>query len=300
MTRILVTGGEGQVGFELRRWRWPDGVTIVAPTRGELDLADASRVAAFVAAGGFSAIVNTAAYTAVDAAEGDAARAFAVNASGPAALADAARAADIPLVHVSTDYVFDGCACTPYEIDAPLDPINVYGASKAAGELAVRLGQPRSAIVRTSWVVSARRSNFVRTMLRLGQERESVRVVADQHGAPTFAADLSDALATVALRMIADRDAPTGLFHFSNAGQTTWRDFAQAIFAAAAAHGAKTPTVEAIGTADYPTPARRPAYSALSTRRIEEAYGITTRPWREGLPALVGEILAGAPLESKT
>ena len=295
MTRILVTGGEGQVGGELKRRAWPEGVEIVAPTRAELDLADAAAIGPYVADGDFDAVINPAAYTAVDKAESEVAQAFAINALAPAALADAARAADIPLVHVSTDYVFRGDASAPYETDAEIDPIGIYGASKAAGELAVRLGHKRSAIVRTAWVVSARRANFVKTMLRYGAERDVMRVVADQHGAPTFAADLAEALATVALGMISDKDAPTGVFHFSNAGATTWHGFAQAIFEAAAARGGKTPsTLEAITTADFPTPARRPAYSVLSTRRIEEAYGVVPPPWRDGLPGLVAEIMEQA------
>jgi len=291
MTRILVTGGAGQLGHALRVRAWPQGVALIAPPRAELDVTDGKAVAAYVAAGGFSAIINAAAYTAVDRAEDEPTQAFAVNALGAAALAEAARAAEVPLVHVSTDYVFGGDATEPYETDAAIDPINVYGASKAAGELAVRSTCPRSAIVRTSWVVGARGSNFVRTMLRLAADRAHVRVVADQHGAPTLAADLAETLAAVALRMIADRDAPQGVLHFANQGLTSWHGFAQAIFADAAALGAKVPTLEGITSDDYPTPARRPAFSGLSTQRIEREYGIMPRPWREGLPALVADIL---------
>lgn len=292
MTRILVTGGGGQVGRALRDRAWPAGVTIAAPTRAELDVTDTAAVAAYVAGGNFACVINAAAYTAVDRAESEVAEAFAANALAPAALGQAARAADIPLIQLSTDYVFRGDAEAPYETDAAIDPINVYGASKAAGEFAARLACPRSAIVRTSWVVSARRTNFVRTMLRLGRERDSLSVVADQRGAPTLASDLAEALQAIALRMIADRGAPTGAFHFANAGVTTWHGFAQAIFAEAEARGERVPkTVEAIATADYPTPARRPLWSALSTRRIEREYGVIPRPWRDGLPALVAEIL---------
>lgn len=294
MTRILVTGGQGQVGFELCKRAWPEGVEIVAPGRRDLDLCDAGAVKAFVADREIAAIINPAAYTAVDKAETEIAAAFAVNAVAPAALAEAARAAGVPLVHVSTDYVFDGTASAPYEVDAPINPVGVYGASKAAGEFAVRLGAPRSAVVRTAWVVSARRANFMRTMLRVGQEREVVRVVGDQHGAPTFAADLADALATIALRMMTDEAAPTGVFHFTNKGVTTWKDFAAAIFAIATERGLKTPRLEGITTADYPTPARRPGYSALSTRRIEEAYGVRPKPWADGLGALVDASLENA------
>lgn len=291
MRRILVTGGTGQVGLELTRRTWPEGVEIVAPGRAELDLTDQAAIAAYVVGGGFAAVINAAAYTAVDRAESEKAEAFALNELAPAALADAAGSAGIPLVHVSTDYVFRGDADAPYETDAAIDPINFYGASKAAGEAAVGVGCPRSVIVRTAWVVGPNRTNFVRTMLRLADGRETIRVVADQRGAPTLAADLADALATIALRTVSDERAPAGLFHFANAGETTWADFAEAIFAEARERGAKVPRVERITTADYPTPARRPAYSRLSTSRIERDYGIVPRPWRDWLPGLVAEIM---------
>jgi dTDP-4-dehydrorhamnose reductase len=248
-------------------------------------------VKAFLGAAKVDAVINCAAYTTVDKAEAEIAAAFEANALAPAALAEATRDAGLPLVHVSTDYVFDGTGEGPYEVDAPVRPIGVYGASKAAGEYAVRLGNPRSAIVRTAWVVSARRTNFVKTMLRYGQQRDVMRVVDDQRGAPTFAADLAEALAAVALRMTSDREAPTGLFHFSNDGPTTWHGFAAAIFEDAAAKGLKTPKLEPIATADYPTPAKRPANSLLSTARIARDYGVTPRPWRDGLPALIDDIL---------
>ncbi|MDQ6437388.1 dTDP-4-dehydrorhamnose reductase [Mesorhizobium sp. LHD-90] len=272
--------------------RWPEEVGIVAPARGELDLCDANAVGRLIADHAVSAIINAAAYTAVDKAEKDVAAAFAANTLIPAALAQATCLAGIPLIHISTDYVFDGNATGAYEVDAPLNPLGVYGASKAAGEWAVRLGNPRSAVVRTSWVVSARRSNFVRTMLRLGFERDVVRVVQDQHGSPTLAADLAEALSVITMRMIADRHAPTDVFHFTNEGPTTWHDFAAAIFATCREAGYPVPKLEAIGSADYPTPARRPANSVLSTARIERDYGLKPASWRERLPMLVREILS--------
>jgi dTDP-4-dehydrorhamnose reductase len=288
---VLVTGGAGQVGHELASRPWPAGVEILAPERARLNVADADTVSAFLAAAKVDAVINCAAYTAVDKAETEIAAAFEANALAPAVLAEATLKADIPLVHVSTDYVFDGTREGPYEVDDPVRPIGVYGASKAAGEYAVRFGNPRSAVVRAAGVVSARRTNFAKTMLRYGQEREVVRVVDDQRGAPTLAGDLAEALATIALRLIADRDAPTGLFHFSNAGPTTWHGFAAAIFDAARAKGLKTPRLEPIATADYPTPARRPANSLLSTARIARDYGVRPRPWRDGLPRLIDDIL---------
>jgi dTDP-4-dehydrorhamnose reductase len=294
MTVILVTGGSGQVGHELVARSWPAGVEIVAPSRAELDLTDLSATKAFLADRKVDAVINPAAYTAVDKAETDVAAAFETNALVPAVLAEGTRDAGVPLIHVSTDYVFDGTGSEPYEVDAPVRPLGVYGASKAAGEYAVTLGNPRSAVVRTAWVMSARRSNFVKTMLRYGQERDVMKVVADQHGAPTFAADLADALATITLRMMADKGAPTGVFHFSNDGGTTWHDFAAAIFDVAKAKGLKTPKLEPIGTTDYPTPARRPANSLLSTARITRDYGVRPRPWRDGLPQLIDDILRTA------
>lgn len=291
MSVIMITGGSGQLGRALKRRAWPDGVRIVAPWRGELDLSDAAAVSGYLEATGASAVINAAAYTAVDKAETDRAAAFRGNAFVPAALAEAAAGAGAALIHVSTDYVFDGSKTGPYEVSDLVAPINVYGASKAAGELAVRSIQPRSAVVRTSWLVSPDGANFVTTMLRLARERDVLRIVADQRGAPTIAADLADALAGVALRMIADEAAPTGVFHAANDGATDWAEFAQAIFGAAAAHGIKAPTVEPISTQDYPTPARRPKNSVLSTARLARDYGLKLRPWREALPGLVEEML---------
>lgn len=291
MTVVLVTGAAGQVGLELQRRSWPEGVRIAAPARAALDLGDPAAVGAYLAGNDVSAVINAAAYTAVDKAETDVAAAYHGNALVPAALAQATREHGVPLVHVSTDYVFDGSGVGAYGVDDPIRPLSVYGASKAAGEWAVRMGNPRSAVVRTAWVVSPHRGNFVKTMLRLGGERDALNVVADQHGAPTIAADLADALGVIALRMIEDADAPTGVFHFTNAGPTTWHGFAAAIFEAAAAQGRTAPALTPITTADYPTPARRPANSLLSTDRIEQAYGVTPRPWTVALPPLVAEIL---------
>ncbi len=291
MTRILIAGGSGQLGRALIAHPWPDGVTTVAPTRRELDVADADAVKAWLRASPVSAVINAAAYTAVDRAEIEIAAAFAANALGPAALAEGARAAGAPLVHVSTDYVFAGDGSAPHEVDAAVAPLNVYGASKAAGELAVSLGQPRSAIVRASWLVDAGRSSFVAAMLRLARERPVARVVDDQHGAPTIATDLAAALATIALRMAADEAAPAGLFHFANEGDTTWHGFAAAIFAELAARGIETPRLETISSADYGAPARRPKNSRLSTARIRRDYGVIPRPWASALPGLIDGLL---------
>jgi dTDP-4-dehydrorhamnose reductase len=291
LRQVLVTGGAGQVGRELARLGWPAGYEVRTPTRAELDLGNVAAIETAIAPGRWAAVINTAAYTAVDRAESEPTAAWAANALGPAALAQACRRADVPLVHVSTDYVFDGSKSGAWEVDDPVGPLGAYGASKLGGELAIASSGVRHAIVRTAWVVGAHGSNFVKTMLRLGQERDELRVVADQRGGPTAAGDLAAALATLAVRMAEDRDAPAGLFHFSNDGATSWFDVAQAVFDGAAARGLRVPRLHAIGTADYPTPARRPANSLLSTARIRAEYGITPRPWREALDDLLDELI---------
>jgi dTDP-4-dehydrorhamnose reductase len=235
-------------------------------------------------------VINGAAYTAVDKAETDVVTAWAVNALAPAAFGEACATAGIPIVQVSTDYVFDGNREGAWEVGDPVGPLGVYGASKLGGELAVRTSGARHVIVRTAWVVSAHGNNFVKTMLRVGAERGTMRVVGDQHGSPTSAADLAAALMTITLRLAADADAPTGTFHFSNAGATTWAGFASEIFAQSAANGGPSAAVEPITTAEYPTPARRPANSLLSHAAIREGYGIEPRPWQTALSDIIKEL----------
>lgn len=294
MATILVTGGQGQLGLELSAYGWPAGVTILTPTRAELDIADPASVSAYFEANPIDAVINGAAYTAVDKAESEIGAAFAGNAMGPALLAEATKGRHIPLVHVSTDYVFDGSKPDVYLESDPVAPLGVYGASKEAGEQAVRTGNPRSVILRTAWVVSRHRQNFVKTMLRVGAERPLLRVVDDQRGCPTAAADLAVASATVALRMIEDSAAPTGTYHFVNAGETTWCGLARHVFAVAAGCGQKTPEVEAITTDQYPTPARRPANSRLSTLNLTRDYGIVPPDWQGAIGDIVRQ-LATAP-----
>ncbi|HWW26102.1 MAG TPA: dTDP-4-dehydrorhamnose reductase [Caulobacter sp.] len=287
---ILVTGGAGQVGSELQSYAWPEGVRVLAPARSELDLTDAASVSAWFSAHPVAAVINPAAYTAVDRAETEVGAAFAANALAPALLAGATRAAGVPLVHVSTDYVFDGQDDGFNTEDAPVAPLGVYGASKLAGELAVRSGNPRSVIVRTAWVLSVHRTNFLKTMLRLAGDRDRISVVADQFGCPTSARDIAQALATITLRMISDSAAPTGVYHFVNAGETSWSGLAQEIFAQSARHGGAFAEVTPIATADYPTPARRPANSRLSTTKITADYGVVPRPWRDAVAEIVEEL----------
>ena len=292
MRQVLVTGGTGQVGLDLARLSWPADVTVRFPQREELDLTSSASIGAYFAAHRLDCVINTAAYTAVDAAEDDVATAFLVNAQGPAWLAEAAGKAGVPMIHVSTDYVFDGALDRPYREDDPTGPTSAYGASKLAGELAVRAANPRSAILRTAWVIGVHRANFLKTMLRLGAQRRELAVVADQIGCPTGSADIAVALQLMALRMMDDRAAPRGIYHFVNAGQASWYELAQAIFDRAAEYDGPKPQVRPISTSEYPTKARRPSNSRLDTGKIERDFGIKPRPWQDILDSIVGELLA--------
>lgn len=287
---ILVTGGAGQVGLELLAANWPTHVTLHAPDRAELNLEDAGSVARLFSARPYAAVINSGAYTAVDRAETEVATAFAANAMGPAQLADATRAAGIPLIQVSTDYVFDGSGEGEYDEDGAVAPLGVYGASKLAGEFAVLTGNPRSVVMRTAWVVSQHRANFIKTMLRLAVDRPTLRIVDDQSGCPTSARDIAEALKTITLRMIADEDAPRGVFHFVNAGSTTWAGLAREVFALSQARGGPSAEVEGITTAEYPTPARRPGNSRLCTRKIERDYEIVPRPWEAAVSEIMDQL----------
>lgn len=287
--RILMIGGSGQLGRELAAMRWPDNFAVVAPARAAADITDRKAIAAILADGDWAAAINVAAFTAVDAAEEAVAETFATNALGPAILAEETRRRGVPLIHISTDYVFDGAKPTPYGEDDATNPLGVYGASKLAGEAAVRTGNPRHVIVRTSWLCGRYGKNFVRTMLRIAEMRDTVRVVDDQRGTPTAAPDLAGALIRIATSPdIRDR---AGTYHFANRGETTWCGFARRIFADSAARGGPSAAVEAITTADYPTPARRPPNSRLSTDRIESDFGIVPRAWEDALADVVDILL---------
>jgi dTDP-4-dehydrorhamnose reductase len=282
MNPILVTGGTGQVGTALRQAAGRFGAEIVAPGRDELDLTSSCALDAFMAKRDWAAVINAAAYTAVDKAESEPDLAAAVNAVAPELLASVTGARGLRLLHVSTDYVFDGSKDGFYAEDDPVAPLGVYGASKEAGERGVRAGNPDHIILRTAWVVSPWGHNFVKTMLRLSAERKQLRVVDDQHGCPTSAIDIADALLT-----IATKGGPAGTYHFVNAGEASWCDLARFVFDRAGMDVA----VEAITTADYPTPARRPANSRLSTEMLQRTFGISPRPWQDAVGETVDMIL---------
>jgi dTDP-4-dehydrorhamnose reductase len=288
--RILLTGGSGQVGTEFKRVA-PAGWSVDAPLRSELDLANPQSIVAAVARGGWDLIVNSGAYTAVDKAEDDVVGAWQSNAVGPAVLAREAAKAGIPLIHVSTDYVFDGSKTSPYVESDTVHPIGVYGASKTAGEIAVRSAGGRNLILRTAWVVSSHGNNFVKTMLRLGAERPLLRVVNDQHGTPTPAREIAKTLVQIAPDLIAGKGAGE-TYHFVSGGEGTWFDLAQHVFDIAGSKGAKRPDLEPIPTSQYPTPAKRPANSRLATAKIQQDFGVAPHPWRDAVSEVVEELLS--------
>ncbi|HEY0641580.1 MAG TPA: dTDP-4-dehydrorhamnose reductase [Pseudonocardiaceae bacterium] len=283
MTALLVTGARGQLGTDLLAAAAAAGVTAHGLGSDELDVTDAQRVrdtvTAFAAAHPDAVVVNAAAHTAVDAAETDADRAYAVNAVGPGLLSAACAEHGVPIVHVSTDYVFPGTASAPYEVDAPTGPRSVYGRTKLAGERAVLSASVRGYVVRTAWVYGATGSNFVKTMARLESAHETVTVVDDQHGSPTWSADLAAGL--VELALATDR-VPPGVLHCTNGGATTWYEFARAVFAEL---GADPERVRPCSSDAFARPAPRPAYSVLSPTAWAEAGLTPLRPWRDALAA---------------
>jgi len=298
--RLLLLGGDGQVGHELRRSLAALGEVVTTTRSGRLaedgsacetlDLAQLDSIEPLLRRVRPDHVVNATAYTAVDRAESERELAFAINAQAPERLARLCAADGIGLIHYSTDYVFDGSGTRPYLETDPTGPISVYGQSKLAGEEGIRASGADHLILRTAWVYATRGHNFLRTMLRLGGEREELRVVADQHGSPTPAWLLADAAAQVLRQGLKE----SGVRHLVAGGQTSWHGFADAIFEEALARGliARRPRVEAIGTADYPTPARRPAYSVLDSGRLQSEYGLDVPHWRAALAATLDRPVA--------
>jgi len=298
--KLLVLGANGQVGFELLRSLAPLGEVLATTRSGQLpdgrtciaaDVSDLASLPALVAGAGADIVINATAYTAVDKAESEPALAHRINAEAPAVLATACAAAGSHLVHFSTDYVFDGEGSRPYREDDATAPLGVYGASKLAGERAVRDSGVDHRIFRLCWVYGARGGNFLLTMLRLARERDHLRVVADQLGAPTAAHRIADAVA----QSLARQPAASGTWHLSAEGQASWHEFAAAIFSGAVGRGllASAPTLEAIPGSAYPTPARRPGYSRLDTSRFQRDFGLRLGDWREGLDEVLDDLAGG-------
>lgn len=286
--RIVIIGAQGQVGSELTRRAPALGYEALAWDQAELDITDAAAVDQALATSGADLVINAAAYTAVDKAEQEPERAFAVNRDGSAHLAAACNRLQIPLLHISTDYVYDGRKPGPYVEDDPTAPLGVYGESKLAGDEAVRRLLPRHLILRVSWVFGTDGNNFVKTILRLAREREELRIVADQRGCPTYAGDIADVLLELAGRISAiDAGKLWGTYHYCGQPATTWHGFTEAIVEEARySETLPVQTIVPIATADYPTPAARPANSVLDCAKLTARLGIQPRPWREGLKAM--------------
>lgn len=286
--KVFITGAHGQVGLALQRQASMRGWQMMAVDRDDLDITDANAISAAVGRYSPDAVINAAAYTAVDGAEARSDISYAVNRDGPANLAAACARLDIPLVHYSTDYVFDGTKEDAYAEDDPVAPLGVYGASKLAGEQAVHSACTKYLILRTSWVFSAHGHNFVKTMLRLGKEHGQLQVVADQYGKPTSAAEL----ARLTGEILEKAEGRWGIYHAAQPPVTSWHGFAEAIFAEAHRQGIELKVTEvlALTTAEYPTPARRPANSALNCEHLEASFGLIIRPWQESLAEVIGEL----------
>jgi dTDP-4-dehydrorhamnose reductase len=277
--RILLTGAQGQVGHELAALLPAHG-DVVAADRAALDLAQPDAIVAVMRDVRPDLVINAGAYTAVDAAERDSTSAFAVNARAPQILAEEAKRSGALLLHYSTDYVFDGSATTPYGEDAPVAPLNVYGQSKLEGERAIAASGAHALVLRTSWVYGLRGRNFLLTIRRLAAERDELTIVADQTGTPNWARALAVATTALVAQGLPYLTERAGLYHFSSTGATTWHGFAAAIVG-----DAPKPRVTPIATADYPTPARRPAYGVLATTRFHDTFGFALPPWRDALAA---------------
>lgn len=284
--KILVTGGSGQLGHEVLKLLRGTAHEVIAPARAELDLLAPESIGAVIAQQRPDQVINCAAYTAVDRAESESQAAFTVNRDAAGALATAVAATGGRMLQVSTDFVFDGKQTRPYREEDTTAPLGVYGSSKLAGEQAVLAALPRAVVLRTAWVYGAHGHNFVKTMLRVAGEGKPLRVVNDQVGTPTWAADI----ARVILRLI-DTDA-SGVLHYTNAGQTSWHGFAAAILEEAQALGfpVLTRAAEPISTSGYPTPAQRPAWSVLDTGRIERLLSLDIPYWRDSLVLMLKEL----------
>jgi len=289
--KILLTGANGQLGREIRRHARQPSQIIYPLTRGQMDISSPDSVTKAFRDNKPNLVINAAAYTQVDQAETDAVSAYRVNRDGPGLLAVQCAKANIPLIHISTDYVFDGMKGAPYTESEHISPIGVYANSKAQGETLVG-NAPKHIIIRTSWVYGFYGNNFVKTMSRLGRQKSNIGVVADQFGCPTAAGDLAQVILAIAHEIADEKFAQWGCYHFCGAGATTWYDFAQAVFKIARRFGYEpAPTITAITTDQYPTAARRPPYSVLDCTRLIRTFDISPAPWQSSLEPVVKEIM---------
>ncbi len=290
--RVLVTGAQGQVGYELLK-RAPAGFSVFGYGSQNLDVSDDEQVQAVFETLKPELVINAAAYTAVDKAEADVERAYAVNADGVGFLAAAAERRGIPLLHISTDYVFSGGGDKPYTPDDVTAPTGVYGLSKLLGETQLLEHCSRHLVLRTSWVFGAHGNNFVKTMLRLGRDRDTLSVVADQHGGPTSAGSIADTLWALASIFQREGRLEWGVYHYSGFPACTWYDFANEIFTQAVSLGLleKSPDVNAITTAQYPTPAKRPQWSVLDCQKLANAYGLLPKSWVQELQPVLQQLV---------
>ncbi|MBV8226828.1 MAG: dTDP-4-dehydrorhamnose reductase [Verrucomicrobia bacterium] len=290
--RIAVTGRQGQLARALDEAAEALNVEIVRLGRPQLDLAELETIEPALKAAEPDIVVNAAAYTAVDKAEQEAAIANLINGTSAGLVAEVARALAVPIIHLSTDYVFDGAKRSPYVEEDPVAPTSAYGTSKLAGELAVAATSDDHVILRTAWVYAPYGKNFVRTMLKLAESRPEVRVVADQHGCPTYAPDIAAAIFRIARNVLAEplNQSLRGIFHLAGRGETSWAGFAAEIFAILAAKGIRAPTLTPITSAEYPTPARRPANSRLNCYKLARIHGVDLPSWRESLGICLGRL----------
>lgn len=290
---VLIIGSRGQVARSLDAVKSSPHVAL---GRDVADLCRSDSLRRAFAEYTPALVINAGAYTAVDKAESETTFAFQVNRDGPARLATLCAEYGIPLIHLSTDYVFDGMKETPYLEDDPVAPLNAYGISKAEGEAVIRNMLDKHVILRTSWIYSPYGNNFVKTMLRLGGEREELAVVDDQFGSPTSALDIARAIGVISTRIL-NGSALYGTFHLAGCGSTTWYGFSREIFSQAAARGRKAPSIRPISSSDYPTPAKRPRNSQLDCSKIRQAYGIALPPWQDALPICLDELFQNSPQE---
>jgi len=292
--RIFVAGSKGQVALSLQEHAKAEGLELYAVGRPDFDLTDPDSMQKAITEYAPTAIINAAAYTAVDAAEGDEITATRINADGAGKLAKIAARAGIPFIHVSTDYVFDGTKETPYTEDDAVRPASAYGRSKLAGEIAVQAENTNAIILRTAWVYSPHGKNFLKTMLTLAKSRDTLGVVSDQIGNPTYAADIASSILEILTKIHVNswQDQYAGVYHLAGTGTASWHDFATEIFEEGGKYGHPVPTINAITTAEFPTPAQRPANSQLDCSKLLDTFGITMPEWQTSTAKCVKRLFA--------